>query len=131
MNREAFFAHSKRRTKQSTVMPGATIQSLTAEEMRRLRGGFQTKDGSLNWKRVNRVNELLICATIVGDDGGLIFTEEHAFSVDMDRMDGAIVAALGAEIKEFVGWNADTDAKAIEDALKNSRGTPSEQQAAA
>lgn len=121
-----FHKNGERRIKDVPLPNGMTarIQHLTAGEMRQLRTSLMDKKGELIRKRADRLQELLVSRCLVDEQGNRMLTDEDAMSAEMDALDGALVAALFRECRDWTGFAADADWQAIEDAAKNSESTP-------
>lgn len=122
LTREDFFRPQPRRyINVPTLIGVARLQSLTNGEMRALRESLTDRKGEPIRERIVRANELLLCQTIVDDDGVRQFSDEDAFSQAFDQaMDGKVTAVLYAAAKHHTGFMQDADWQAIEDAAKNS-----------
>jgi hypothetical protein len=88
--------------------------------MRALRQSLVDRKGDLVKRRSDRIQEILLCHTVVDDNGALLFGDEDAFSPAWDAIDGACVRQLSEAAKTLTGFGADADWQAVEDAAKNS-----------
>lgn len=121
LTREVFFRPQERRyVAVQTPLGAVRLQSLTNGEMRTLRQSLVDRKGDLVKARSDRINELLLCYTIVNDGGARLFSDEDAFSPAWDEMDGHVVRNLMEAAKRHTGFGADADWQAVEDAAKNS-----------
>jgi hypothetical protein len=88
--------------------------------MQRLRDSFVDRRGKGNDERLARQRQILLCWTIVDDDGQRFFADEDASSPTWDEIDGGVLSAAYQKAVRLTGFLADYDWKAIEDAAKNS-----------
>lgn len=125
LTRDALLGKRARRFKLVTIPTGGEVRlrNMTTSEMRALRASLLTKDGKMIASRADRIQQLLVAACVVDDDGNRLFTDDDALGATMDELDGAVMSCLFAEAKAWTGFGADSDWSAIEDAAKNSNAT--------
>lgn len=125
VTREQFLKPAERRFKTLSYRPFGEIRirSLLESEMRNLRESMQDKRGELIRSRSQRLNQYLLAACLVNENGDRLLSDDDVKSGAMDQMDGQLVAVLVKECREWTGFGSDSDWQAIEDAAKNSEDT--------
>lgn len=121
LNRESFLRSCGRRYDVVSI-PGLgdlRLQSLTQAEMRAIRGSLRTKEGEVDKERFERLDQILVAATVVDDDGVQLFTDDDAMGMTFDSIDGGPWAVLTAAVKRHTGWAADEDWQPVRAAAKN------------
>lgn len=123
LDREAFMAASRGSRRYHVIsLPGigdARLQSLTQAEMRSLRRSLRDADGNPSKERLDRLDGLLVAATVVDDSGARVFSDDDALGNGLDWIDGGPWAVLCDAVRRHVGWMAEIGWKPIEDAAKN------------
>ena len=93
LDREAFMAASRGARRYHVIdLPGlgaARLQSLTQAEMRSLRRSLRDADGNANKERIDRLDGLLVAATVVDDSGARVFSDDDALGNGLDWMTAA------------------------------------------
>lgn len=121
IDRSAFMRAAERRYELVSV-PGlgeVRLQSLTQSEMRAIRTSLRTKDGEVDRERFDRVDQILVSATAVDDNGTPLFSDDDAMGRTFDAIDGGAWAVLTAAVKRHTGWAADEDWQPVRAAAKN------------
>lgn len=98
------------------------IQSLTRAEQRAWRKATQKKDGTIDPKTIEYSNDVLMAMVIVDESGALAFTISDALNGMFDQLDTADTTLLVDAAVDHCGLVV--DAKELDDAKKNSEGTP-------
>jgi hypothetical protein len=107
----------------ATLADGSEVrlQSLTRSEQRDWRQSTQKKDGSLDPKKQEYSNDVLIAMCIVDDSGSTVYTIEEAINGIFDLWDTAdttlITEVAAAHCRLYV------ERREVEAALKNSGAT--------
>ena len=125
VTREQLLKQSARRYKVKALPPFGEfrLQSLYESEMRAIRESLVDRKGELIQVRASRMNQILVAACLVDDNGARLFTDADVNAGVMDTLDGAVLAALYKDARDWSGFASDGDWKAIEDAAKNSDAT--------
>jgi len=97
------------------------FRSLTSSEMRELKSALQNADGSGSKERIKYIAELLLCATLVDEDGNLLFSHEDAFGGCWNEVDGLFRSKAYAAAQKWTGFLDDENMDWLEDAIKNSK----------
>ena len=115
---------TERRYKEVRLSDGAVVrlQSMTRSEQRTWRKSTQKKDGSIDPKRIDYSNDILLVMTIVDEKGEPAFTLGDAFGGMFDDWDTADTSILIDAAVDHCGLLVET--KETEDAIKNSDETP-------
>lgn len=125
ITRDDLLKPSKRRFKEVQVdgVGDGRIRSLTTSEMRGIRQSLVDKKGDIIQSRAAKLQELLVGNCLVDGESNRLLSDNDVFSGALDNLDAGALTALFNICKEFTGFAADEDWKAIEDASKNSAPT--------
>ena len=123
INREQLMAATRNARRYRTVsiatLGDVKLRSLTQSELREVRRSLRNEDGSANTARWDRIDAILVAATMVDDNDSPLLTDDDAMGGVLDRIDGGAWSVLCDVVKEHIGWGADKTWKPVEDAAKN------------
>lgn len=116
--------NTDRRHYEVPLLDGSTVrlQSLTRGEQREWRKATQKKDGSIDPKKHEYSNDVLLSMVIVDGDGKTVFTVGDALSGMFDLWDTRDTTILTEAAVDHCGLVVDS--KETEAAIKNSEETP-------
>lgn len=97
------------------------VRSLSQLEQREIKSKLQKADGSLDMERFKYAPELLLCATLVDEEGNPLFTTDDAFGGAFNEVDSRFVAGAFRIAQRWTGFLDDEGFDDIEAAIKNSK----------
>ncbi len=123
INRDQFLAAAKGERRYVEVpialLGSVRLQSLTNKEMRAIRASLRNDDGEPIKERFDRLDAILVAATVVDEHGSTQFTDTDAMTDTFSWVDAGPWGVLCDAVRKHTGWGADASWKPIENAAKN------------